>query len=264
MMVELGYTPGGLLQAAEGLGVGWAVDCWYVRRALSNGVPPDARDDTGETALMWAAAMGNREIVKLLLLHGADPSLRNRFGQTALDIAQASGRADVAALLRNAGPAVGATADPPRRFDARRVLLAVALVGGLLMASGLRLVNPGGTLIPADTFLRLLEVGQVAQVSQTWDGDKAVWVEGEVKAPDDPEVRRLGPSGRAFCTRIPDRAVLTAALTKSGRDVKVQTTVGREPPLRAPRVWEVLPMVAVPLAVAALLGRLFRVPAQLL
>jgi ankyrin repeat protein len=53
-----------------------------VRLLLENGANPNARNDRGGTALMYA--VDNEEKTRLLLDHGADPNLRSGEGQTAL------------------------------------------------------------------------------------------------------------------------------------------------------------------------------------
>lgn len=80
---------------------------------LRAGDPVDARDSSGRTALMLAAARGNLEICRLLLAHGADPAVRDAAGLTAVDIAAHSGFSEGVALLsqhrRAAIDASGAT-----------------------------------------------------------------------------------------------------------------------------------------------------------
>jgi tRNA A-37 threonylcarbamoyl transferase component Bud32 len=122
-LVEQSQTPEGLwLSASSG-------SAWWVRAALANGVPPDARDETGDTALMRASQRGHREVVKLLLVHGADAGLRNALGESALEMAQENGHAAVVALLRGRGGADPRPAAPELgpRPDARLWLLGTAL-----------------------------------------------------------------------------------------------------------------------------------------
>ncbi len=52
------------------------------------------------TALMFAAAEGQAEVVRTLLAHGADPALLDVDSESAFDFAVANGHQDVAALLR--------------------------------------------------------------------------------------------------------------------------------------------------------------------
>src|SRR5262249_27231926 len=100
-VTEARYVPEGLLLAARLGHVGLA------RRTLTNGVPPDVRDEMGETPLMRAAAQRHPEVVKLLLRNGASPGLRNPFGQTALDMARAAGHQEIVAVLETAGTSAG-------------------------------------------------------------------------------------------------------------------------------------------------------------
>ena len=54
------------------------------------------------TALMWAAAYGHVETVKLLLARGADAGATDNRGKTALSVATEEQQAAVAELLRGA------------------------------------------------------------------------------------------------------------------------------------------------------------------
>jgi hypothetical protein len=64
---------------------------------VERGAALDARDGMGRTPLMWAAQMGHREVVELLLAHGADANVVETFsGTTALMQAAASDRGDLA------------------------------------------------------------------------------------------------------------------------------------------------------------------------
>ena len=52
-----------------------------------------------ETALMWAAAKGQVEAVKLLLNKKADKKIKNKKGKTALDIAKELNRKEIERIL---------------------------------------------------------------------------------------------------------------------------------------------------------------------
>ncbi len=82
--------------AAEGLVPG-------VRFFAGAGVPIDAVNEFGETALMDAAALGNLEVVKVLLRHGADPNASSRTSDRALHAAVAHGHVELVAALLDAG-----------------------------------------------------------------------------------------------------------------------------------------------------------------
>ena len=81
---------------------------------LSTGqVDIDARDETGESPLMWLARSGSKELTQLLLDVGANSDLKDWQGQTALDKAVENGREDVIKLLRVASdrdPGAGGSA----------------------------------------------------------------------------------------------------------------------------------------------------------
>jgi uncharacterized protein len=60
-----------------------------------------------ETALMWAAAVGDEEIIRMLLAHGADVNAKDDSGNTVLDYADRHGHKKVMPLLRRAGAKPG-------------------------------------------------------------------------------------------------------------------------------------------------------------
>ena len=53
------------------------------------------------TALMWAAAEGHLDVVKVLLKHGADPALKDVDGDTAASFARKNGHSEVADYIKN-------------------------------------------------------------------------------------------------------------------------------------------------------------------
>ena len=67
-------------------------DCVLVAKLLESGADVNHRDIVGDTPLMEAAWIGDRELVELLLDRGADLNLMNRHAQTALDVAIESAR----------------------------------------------------------------------------------------------------------------------------------------------------------------------------
>jgi hypothetical protein len=160
-LTESLFTPEGLLFWAK------CGSNWEVKRVVSAGVPLDARDEAGETALMRAAARGHAEVVKLLLLHGADPDLRNPFGQTALDLAQATGRADLAAVLRQRGSAAGVSPARSEPVWRPKPLLALVLFSALgALAAGVwwkhDVANPNAR-------------GEFVAMSRIWPGGWVLW-----------------------------------------------------------------------------------------
>lgn len=79
-----------------------------VRALLDAGADPDAADRFGNTVLMFAAQHGDTSAIKRLLASGAD-AIRRRVndGLQAHDIAEANGHARAAAILRAAATAAG-------------------------------------------------------------------------------------------------------------------------------------------------------------
>lgn len=82
--------------AVEGLAAG-------VRFFVEAGIPVDAPNEFGDTALMDVASAGNLELVKLLLWHGASPNAPSRSRGNVLHHAVMRGHAEVAAALLDAG-----------------------------------------------------------------------------------------------------------------------------------------------------------------
>jgi ankyrin repeat protein len=80
-----------------------AGDTAKVERMLATGTYPDASlDDTGKTALIFAAAAGNEEMVALLLKYKAKPDTRDQVGNTALSYAASRGHVEAAEALLKA------------------------------------------------------------------------------------------------------------------------------------------------------------------
>ncbi|KAI5621465.1 DNA-binding protein RFXANK [Silurus asotus] len=59
----------------------------------------NSQDERGFTALMWAAAFGEIEMVQFLLEKGADPKTFARERESALSLASAGGYADIVQML---------------------------------------------------------------------------------------------------------------------------------------------------------------------
>ena len=75
----------------------------FVRRQLECGVPANARERSGQTALIRAAQRGNAKVVRLLLASGAAKDLRDKFGHTALSYAVCENHVAVVHSLLGAG-----------------------------------------------------------------------------------------------------------------------------------------------------------------
>ncbi len=69
-----------------------------VRAFLAKGGSASAVDAKGGTALHWAAASGNADVVATLLEAGADPTVEDGKGRTPVDVAM-SKHPDIAAVL---------------------------------------------------------------------------------------------------------------------------------------------------------------------
>jgi hypothetical protein len=81
-----------------------AGDAVRVSALLAQGLPIDALDPQGRSALMLAAERGDASLVNLLLRQGAQAGLRDTQGLTAADHAQSAGHTPLAQRLRQAEP----------------------------------------------------------------------------------------------------------------------------------------------------------------
>ena len=77
-----------------------------VKKLLSAGAEINDRNSNGGTALMYSAIRGDSETLMLLLDHGADVNLTAKFGWTALMVAAAKGHAEIISILLNHGAEV--------------------------------------------------------------------------------------------------------------------------------------------------------------
>src|SRR5687768_11986281 len=65
---------------------------------LAQGLPPNLRNERGDSLLMLACYHGHMDAARVLLEHGADPALMNDAGQAPLHAAAFKGDLAVAAL----------------------------------------------------------------------------------------------------------------------------------------------------------------------
>lgn len=96
-----------------------------VRRLLDLGLPADATDHQGCTALLRAAGGGHRAVVDLLLARGADPARAAHSGATALSAAVSMRHVEIVDRL------IGANAALEQRLPGELTVLMVACALGL-------------------------------------------------------------------------------------------------------------------------------------
>ena len=80
-----------------------------VRALLDAGVDPNARNESGWTALMQAAMNGHTDVAKLLLARGAKVNAKGDAGWEALMLAAQFGHIDIVAILIQRNANVDAT-----------------------------------------------------------------------------------------------------------------------------------------------------------
>lgn len=98
-------------------------DLHSVDRLLRLGLPTDARDTKGTTALIRACGRGHPAVVARLLEAGADPGLATENGVDALTAAIAAGQVEVLRLMLDHG----LTVDAPMAHGVPPLLLAAAV-----------------------------------------------------------------------------------------------------------------------------------------
>ena len=75
------------------------LDCILKNKDTKNYI--NAKNNDGETALMWASYNGHLEVVKLLVTLGADVNAKDKNGNTALMWAIYNGHSEVVAYLKS-------------------------------------------------------------------------------------------------------------------------------------------------------------------
>ena len=80
----------------------------FLTWAYANGADVNAKDENGDTALIWAARYDKEKVVSALLAAGADVNVKNAYGTTALMLAARNGNEKAVAALLAAGADVNA------------------------------------------------------------------------------------------------------------------------------------------------------------
>jgi ankyrin repeat protein len=129
-------------------------------RLLATGADPNTPGADGTTAVMWAAANDDPELVRALIKSGANVRLKNQIGTSALTEAAIIGSAPVIDALLSAG------ADPnTRNPEGETPLMAVARSGNVAAAR------------------RLLEAGADINAREEWGGQSALmWAAAQRQA----------------------------------------------------------------------------------
>ena len=83
-------------------------DVAQVKVLLERGVDPESRDESGHTALHFAAGYGYAEVAQTLVDHGADVDAVGNIGNTPLLIAAQEGHTEVARILVDNGANIDA------------------------------------------------------------------------------------------------------------------------------------------------------------
>ena len=83
-------------------------DVAKVKKLIAEGADVNAKDNFGQTVLMWAACRGHIEIAKLLIESGADVNAKDSTGDTALIFAASEGHLETVKILIESGADVNA------------------------------------------------------------------------------------------------------------------------------------------------------------
>jgi ankyrin repeat protein len=192
-------------------------DVASARQLLDKGADPNARNDAGSTALLWA--VDDPDTTRLLLERGADPNVRSADGRTPVLLASArSGASEVVRLLLDRGatlkgePVLSQAADTG---DAALMRLLIArgadtsaLPGDLSLRSGC-----------ADCSTLLLELADLPALTRALEAAARFGDSAGVRMLLDRGAAASGPALRAAAAseRVPIEAV-TALLERGARD----------------------------------------------
>ena len=133
------------------------------RRLLLAGANPDAAMAGDCTPLVYCAATGRAELVKLLLAFGADPARRDRDGRVAADYARARGHLGIIELIDGAKQGAAAKSMPPKVSGSDSGLL--RSIWGAEIASLVTRHVHDGSRMPQATDAQNREAAQPAQTA---------------------------------------------------------------------------------------------------
>jgi ankyrin repeat protein len=142
-----------------------AGDAAMLAAVIEKGVPPNLRNDKGDSLLMLASYHGHVDAVRTLLERGADPDLRNNNGQTPLAGAAFKGfDAVVETLLSHGADVEGASPDGRTALMVAAMFNRTAIMDMLIAhganrnardASGTSALDAAGRMGAADAQARL-------------------------------------------------------------------------------------------------------------
>jgi hypothetical protein len=237
--VEALHVPEALGYFARNGLVGWA------RRALSNGVPVNFRNDLGETPLLIAVIQGQPEMVKLLLLSGANPTIPDRLGQTPLSAARAKGYGEIVDALERYSRAANSSAvddTPVWHPNARLHLLLATALGAAFVIAASYSTSTRARQITGEDFTRLLEGHQVKRVILGLRKQAL----GEVKDPEHPDVLPLRLTNGKFSAELDAKKQFDLIQREAFRTGLQYEQIGGGLGL-TPDLWTVLAMLACPI-----------------
>lgn len=112
----------------------WSGDLLTLNRLILRGAAIDHRDDLGRTPLMAAATAGHVDLVRALVKRGADLNLADHAeGESAIGWAACMGNHEIVVMLINAGASV----DPPSSDFQHSPLMHAVINGHRATASAL-------------------------------------------------------------------------------------------------------------------------------
>ena len=113
-----------------------AGDVHELTALLAIGLPPNLRNDKGDSLLMLASYHGHPELAQALLIHGADPELANDRGQTPLAAAAYQGDLGMVRMLLEHGADVNGSGHQGRTALMTAAMFDRTEIVELLLAHG--------------------------------------------------------------------------------------------------------------------------------